>query len=147
MTPRSLERATVQAKLRLMQELLDDLALVGAVTPARLKDDRLALRAVERVLTQLVDLAASVNAHIVTAAAGSAPNSYRSSFDDLAKLDVIPQPLAEHLKPSVGLRNLLVHEYAAVDLDRVVAAVPIAEEQYAEYVRCVAGWLTAQPDD
>ena len=147
MTPRFLERATVQAKLRLMQEVLDDLALISDVTTQRLQDDRLALRAVERMLTQLVDLAASVNAHVVTAVAGSAPNSYRSSFDDIAKLDVVPHQLAERLKPSVGLRNLLVHEYAAVDLERVVAAVPIAEEQYADYVRCVAGWLAAQADE
>ena len=147
MTPRSLERATVQSKLRLMHELMADLALVGDVTTTRLQDDRLALRAVERVLTQLVDLAASINAHIVTAAAGSAPNSYRSSFDDIAKFDVVPQQLADRLKPSVGLRNLLVHEYAAVDLERVVEAVPIAQEQYAEYVRCVAGWLAAQVDE
>ena len=147
MTPRSLERATVQSKLRLMHELMADLALVGDVTTTRLQDDRLALRAVERVLTQLVDLAASINAHIVTAAAGSAPNSYRSSFDDIAKFDVVPQQLADRLKPSVGLRNLLVHEYAAVDLERVVEAVPIAQEQYAEYVRCVAGRLAAQVDE
>ena len=63
MTPRPLEPAVVQARLRLMKDLLDDLASAGDVDADRLRSDRLLLRAVERILTQLVDLAVSVTAH------------------------------------------------------------------------------------
>ena len=141
MTPSALQAATVQAKLRLMRELLDDLGRVGDATPEMLERERLLRRAVERVLTQLVDLAVSVNSHVVTASTGRAPASYRSSFDDAAGLGMLPRELAETLKPSVGMRKLLVHEYAAVDLARVARAVPTALESYGEYVRQVARWL------
>lgn len=113
MTPRPLDPATVQGKLRLMRELL----------------------------TQLVDLAASVNAHLVTALAGKAPAGYRSSFADAHRLGVLPADLAERLQPSVGLRDILVHEYAAVDLAKVASSVSLAREQYGDYVRSVARWL------
>jgi predicted metal-dependent HD superfamily phosphohydrolase len=33
------------------------------------------------------------------------------------------------------------HAYVDLDLVRLVAAVPLASEQYAEYVRQVAGWV------
>lgn len=141
MTPSALQGAAVQAKLRLMRELLDDLGSVGDVTPEMLERDRLVRRAVERVLTQVVDLAVSVNSHVVTASTGRAPASYRSSFDDAAALGMLPRQLTEALKPSVGMRNLLVHEYAAVDLALVAQAVPTALESYGEYVRQVARWL------
>ena len=44
-------------------------------------------------------------------------------------------------RPSAGLRNVLVHAYVDLDLARLVAAVPLASEQYAEYVRQVARWV------
>lgn len=146
MTPSALQAAAVQAKLRLMRELLDDLGSVGDLTPEMLERERLVRRAVERVLTQLVDLAASVNSHVVTASTGRAPASYRSSFDDAAELGMLPPQLAGALKPSVGMRNLLVHEYAAVDLARVAEAVSTALESYGEYVRQVARWLADRAD-
>lgn len=146
MTPPTLHGAAVQAKLRLMRELLDDLGSLGDVAPEMLERERLVRRAVERVLTQLVDLAASVNSHVVTASTGRAPDSYRSSFDDAAELGMLPRQLAEALKPSVGMRNLLVHEYVGVDLARVAQAVPTALESYGEYVRHVARWLADRTD-
>lgn len=146
MTPSALQRAAVQAKLRLMRELLDDLASVGGITAERLERERLLRRAVERVLTQLVELAASVNSHVVTASTGRAPASYRSSFDDAERLGLLTQELAETLKPSVGMRNVLVHEYVAADFALVAQAVPFALESYGEYVRQVACWLADRAD-
>jgi uncharacterized protein YutE (UPF0331/DUF86 family) len=145
MTPRRLQPATVTAKLRLLRDLLDDLDTIGTVTPERLTDDRVLLRAVERILTQLVDLAVSVNTHVVTATAGRAPGTYRESFAALVAVGVLPEQLARQLVPSVGLRNLLVHEYAAVDLLLVCRAVPLAQHSYGRYVSAVAGWLAHQP--
>ena len=55
--------------------------------------------------------------------------------------------VAARLAPSAGLRNVLVPAclapaYLDLDLERLVAAVPLATEQYGEYVRQVARWLT-----
>ena len=60
-------------------------------------------------MSQLVDLAAGINAHV--------------------------------LAPSAGLRNILVHAYLDLDVDRLVVAVPLATDQYGEYVRQVARWV------
>lgn len=103
-------------------------------------------RAVERVLTQLVDLAASVNSHVVTASTGRAPTSYRSSFADAERLGLLTPELAETLQPSVGMRNVLVHEYAEVNITLVAQAIPFALESYGEYVRQVARWLAGRGD-
>ena len=40
------------------------------------------------------------------------------------------------------LRNVLVHAYLDVDHDVVVAAAPLAVEQYGEYVRQVAAFVS-----
>lgn len=145
MSPRDLSAAAVGVRLRLMRELLDDLAALGEVSERSLTEDRLSRRALERILTQLVDLAADINQHVVSSRTDRAPVDYRSSFDAAAELGLLPRDLADALKPSVGLRNVLVHQYVNADLRIVAAAVPLAEDQYAEYVRRVAEWLRTAP--
>ena len=111
---------------------------------ASLEQDRLTRRAIERILTQLVDLAADINTHAATSLGGLRPIEYRQSFDAAVTAGLIEQELADALKSSVGMRNVLIHEYVATDLEMVAAAVPLARRDYAAYVRSVATWLQAR---
>lgn len=92
------------------------------------------------MLTQLVELAFGINGHVVVARLDRAPDSYRASFDLAAQAGLITAELAATLTPSVGLRNVLVHNYTAVDRRIVSDAVPLAVEHYAAYVRHVAAF-------
>ena len=49
--------------------------------------------------------------------------------------------VAARLAPSAGLRNVLVHQYAEIDLDQVVAAVGRARTDFRAYVRAIADGL------
>lgn len=138
MTPPALDSASVHAKLALLRRLLDDLDETGEVTRSRLEGDQLLRYAIERILTQLVDLAVAINGHLVAARLGAGPPDYRASFAMAVDAGVLPADLADRLAPSVGLRNVLTHEYVTVDLDIVVAGVALARTGYREYVRAVA---------
>jgi len=140
-TPRRLDVATLGRKLRAMRRLLDELHRLGAIDADRFAREFTTQLIVERIVSQLVDLAAGINTHVVTVEVGESPADVRRSFDAVADLGVIDRDLAERLAPSAGLRNVLVHAYVDLDLARLVAAVPLAAEQYAEYVRQVARWV------
>ncbi|WP_158239437.1 DUF86 domain-containing protein [Brachybacterium sp. UMB0905] len=142
MTPRDFSSAVVTRRLSLMHELLEDLEALGPVSRERLETDRLALRALERIMTQLVDCATDINQHIASSHRDEIPGDYRASCDLAARTGAISEDLAGSLKPSVGLRNVLTHEYMAVDLDALVSAVPPAADQYGAYVRSVARWVS-----
>lgn len=144
MSPRDFSREVLQVRLGLMRELLDDLDAMGDVTVGSLTQDRITRRAAERILTQLVDLAADINTHAATSLGGLRPTEYRQSFDAAVTAGLIEQELADALKSSVGMRNVLIHEYVATDLEMVAAAVPLARREYAAYVRSVATWLQAR---
>lgn len=141
MTPRPLDVPVVQRKLALMDDLLRDLAALGELSTSQLAADRLRRHALERILTQLVQLAVDINAHLATSAGQPAPADYRTSFRAAAAAGVLSSDLAERLLPAVGLRNVLVHEYATVNLDLVVAARELAERDFHEYVQSVARFL------
>jgi uncharacterized protein YutE (UPF0331/DUF86 family) len=140
-TPRSLDRDTLHGKLRLLRELLDDLEHLGPVSDRDLAEDRIRRYAVERILTQLVDVAVSINSHIAAAILKRAPADYRDSFALAAGAGAISEELVATLRPSVGLRNVLTHEYATVDLGVVSRSIPWAISGYREYVLEVARFL------
>ena len=133
--------AVIQKKLANMRVLLADLEAMASTDADDLRIDRMRRHALERVLTLLVDSAVDINVHVVAARTGTSPVTYRDSFIDAAGVGLIDDELARALAPSVGMRNVLIHEYLDVDLDMVVAAVDIARAQYREYVRQVASNL------
>lgn len=141
MTPPVLDGAMLQAKLSAMRELLDDLDTLPSIDLAALRADRMLRHGVERILTQLVELAVAVNGHLAVVQLGRGAATYRESFALAARAGALPADLAERLAPSVGLRNVLVHEYAAVDLRLVVAAVDQARTDYRAYVAAIADLL------
>jgi uncharacterized protein YutE (UPF0331/DUF86 family) len=140
-TPHPVDIASVQAKLRSLDELLDALRLVGAVDGARLGQDVLLRLAVERALTQAVDLIVSVCSHVVAAETTTVPTTYRDAVRAAGEHGLIGTDLAQSLAAAVGLRNILVHEYARADLSIVAAAVPAAQRDLTDFVRQVASWL------
>ena len=141
MSPRRLSVDVVQTRLRLMQELLADLEAVLPVDEDALVRDRIRRHAIERVLTQLVELAVGVNAHIVGSRTGEAPTDYRSSFRALGELRVIDEELAASLALAAGMRNLLVHAYGEIDLAVVATAAGSAKADFERYVASVAAWI------
>lgn len=141
MTPRLFDTAVVEEKLVLMRELLDDLEAVGDVSPERFAAEHLTRHGVERMLTQLVELAAGVNAHIAASRLGRVSATYRDSFSLAAQAGAVTSDLAETLAPSAGFRNILVHQYGEIDPVKVAKTVPQALVDYREYVGQVARWL------
>lgn len=141
MTPRPVDVVSVQAKLRSLEELLGALRLVGEVDGVRLGQDVLLRLAVERALTQAVDLVVAVCSHVLAAETATVPTTYRDAVRAAADHGLIGTELARSLAAAVGLRNILVHEYTRADLSIVAAAVPVAQRDLADFVRQVAGWV------
>lgn len=146
MTPRRLDPDGVTQKLELMRDALDVLEEVAEVDADKLRDDRIVRGAVERYLMLLVDQAVAVNLHLSGALGGETRRDYASSFRAAADVGVVSDELADRLVGSVGLRNVLAHEYVEVDLQLVAVAVPRAIEEYGAYVRAVASFLQARPE-
>ncbi|OGV25589.1 MAG: hypothetical protein A3F18_08280 [Legionellales bacterium RIFCSPHIGHO2_12_FULL_37_14] len=44
---------------------------------------------------------------------------YRDIFTILHAKNIIPETLATHLKSMVGFRNLAIHEYTSIDIDKL----------------------------
>lgn len=127
----------VVRRLDAMRTLLDHLEELHVTSADDLADLGVRLQ-VERVLTQVVNLAVEINAHVASTVLGRPPADYQGGFDRIAESGWLSPHLAQALKPSVGLRNVLTHEYVATDLGLFAAAVPLALVDYRAYIRSVA---------
>lgn len=146
MTPRRLDHETVLDRLRTMRRLLDQLQRLRNEGGDVVDEFGRRLQ-IERILSALVDLAVAINTHVAVVVLGEGPHDMTASFRLAADAGLLDAVLAEALAPSVGLRNILVHAYVDLDVERMMAAVPLAAEQYGCYVEQVARWLREQPGE
>lgn len=132
----------ISGRLAVMHDLLGYLDRLGDVDGDALRAEIGRRLAVERALCGLVDQAVDINAHLVARTLGRAPQTHRESFELAARTPYLPSEVAAALLPSVGLRNVLGHDYVSADLDLVADAIPLARRDYRRYVRAVARALT-----
>jgi uncharacterized protein YutE (UPF0331/DUF86 family) len=74
---------------------------------------------------------------IISLEGAQKPVDYYDAILRMGELDVLPGGFARHLAPLASFRNILVHEYLAVDQDEVYRALNHLEdlERFAESVR------------
>ncbi|THV28054.1 type VII toxin-antitoxin system HepT family RNase toxin [Glycomyces paridis] len=134
-------QAIVAKHLQLMGRLLDRLEEIAPDDLALMQPDDIVRLAVERIVTQVIDIAVSVNQHLVADRLGRAAQNYRESFQLAAETGAITPELAADLGPSTGLRNVLIHEYLETDPEILAAAIPMTLNGYREYIRAVARFV------
>jgi uncharacterized protein YutE (UPF0331/DUF86 family) len=134
----------VERRLAHQRDLLAELRKLQPLTAERLSNDPVMRAAVERMMQAVVDLALDINSHVVSSMLERSPATGRESFDLMVTADVIERPLADRLKPAVGLRNILVHLYADIDVHIVADSSEAFEAAFSDYVRAVSRWLIAR---
>ncbi|TSC71682.1 MAG: hypothetical protein G01um101470_523 [Parcubacteria group bacterium Gr01-1014_70] len=101
----------IEKKLEQIFILLDELDTLLKKPFDAFEKEFVTVRAAERNFQLIVDLASDCNTHLLTELGHKTPDSYRQSFIELEKTEVLPKELARMLAESARLRNILVHEY------------------------------------
>jgi uncharacterized protein YutE (UPF0331/DUF86 family) len=99
--------AEIETYVRELRELAEPAAIGRDV-----KEQRFVLHTLQLAIQSALDAAS----HIVSDERLGEPERNRELFDLLATAGWIPRQLADRLGEMAGFRNLLVHEYAAIDL-------------------------------
>ncbi len=112
----------VDARLRELSRRLDRLASRRAVSLATLQADEDLQDIITRNLEVAIQSAIDIAMH-VCAVYGDVPVGGAEAFDKMAERKLITQALAQRLRRSVGFRNVLAHEYVAIDWGIVIDAL------------------------
>ena len=123
----------IAKKLAQIETYLHELRTLAR--PADVRSDLREERFVAHTLQLAIQTVIDVAAHIVADDRLGEPQSQRDLFDLLARHGWISSEQALDLQRMVGFRNLLVHEYARLDLD---VLREVAEQRLDDFTDFVA---------
>ncbi|MEK7213942.1 MAG: HepT-like ribonuclease domain-containing protein [Patescibacteria group bacterium] len=99
------------------------------------------LRIIERLFLLIVDAAIDINTHIITRNKFESPDDYQGTFATLAQHKVLPLQLADKIKESVGLRNMMTHGYEKVQRQKMFNDIINGIDQYSTYMKIIAEYM------
>lgn len=100
------------------------------------------LDALKYTLVTTIEGCIGVAQHLCASESWAPPTTNADAFRVLALNGVIGNDLAERLARAAGLRNVLVHQYAEVDDERVVAFLDRLTD-LDDFVTAVTAWMEA----
>jgi uncharacterized protein YutE (UPF0331/DUF86 family) len=130
----------VARRLLALTESLRELEREGAGDPRRLAADVVLRAAVERWLQIAIEACIDIASHVVADEGWPPPSTGREAFLVLATHGRLELDLARKLGRAVGMRNVLVHDYVAVDLDLLARTVREDLEDLRAFAREAASW-------
>jgi len=136
-----IEADLIRRKLSRLNMYLDKLKPIVEHTLEEYLSDFYLKASAERLIQLIVDCASDINNHVVVEMGQRPPEDYASSFIRASEAGMLTAELANRLKGSGGMRNILVHEYMDIDDEKVYTALPIALSDFKEYIRQVDDFL------
>jgi len=110
-------------------------------TLADLKRDPLLRGAVERYLHLSVESVIDVAEMLIAEFELRKPEEYREAIEILGEASVLPIEFASRFAPIAGFRNILVHEYARIDLEQVHAHLMKDLDDFDQFAYYVVQFL------
>jgi uncharacterized protein YutE (UPF0331/DUF86 family) len=131
----------VARRLLILNECLGELARPEAAEPQQLAANSLLRAAVERWLQMAIEACIDIASHVIACEGWAPPASGKDAFLILANHGRLTLDLAQRLGRAAGMRNVLVHDYLAVDLSQLAHIVEHDLGDLREFAVKAATWL------
>ena len=135
------EPDVIARRLLSLSEALKELERPAAADARALAGDAVLRAAMERWLQVAVEACMDVAYHVVASEGWTPPESGRAAFASLAAHGKMSLDLAARLGSAAALRNVLVHDYVSVDLERLARVVRDDLGDLRTFAQIAAGWI------
>jgi len=137
----SIEKTLVTTKLSKLREYQRFLKELRAVSLEDFTRDFKVRGAVERYLQVSIECIVDVGNEIISSLQLQRPERYRDIPFILAKSKIFPKAFAETIASMIGFRNLLVHDYASINVSLVYEFLQERLPDFESFIRYIAKWL------
>ena len=128
-------------KLEKLQEYVGYLKDYQKHSIKELKSDHTLQGAVLHYLQLAIECAVDTGEILISGLKLRKPQEAREIFKILAENGIIPDDFAEHFAPVASLRNILVHEYADIDLGKIHNHIQNNLKDFDFFARKIAQFL------
>lgn len=109
----------IASKLEMLEEYIAILKEYQHHDVEDLMRDHTLKGAVERYIEVALECMIDIGEMIISKEKLKRPDTYRDVFLLLGEYGILPENFAKDLAPAAGFRNVLVHMYAKIDIDRL----------------------------
>lgn len=132
----------VRTRLGSVEEDLRDLAEQQELSIRDYRNDRDLQAIVERRFETAIQACLDIAGHIVAAEGFREPSDYGDLFRILEAEDILTSDTADRMVEMAGFRNVLAHQYADIDVDRVHEHLQDLE-QFRAFAREIVAFIEA----
>ena len=115
----TVSKPVVMARLAHLGNVVRDLERLRGLPRITRETDAIANLALERALHVAAESVFDIGHHVLAGRGLAVPATYREVLPALARAGIIDTALLDRLEGLAGLRNILVHDYAAVESPRL----------------------------
>lgn len=135
------KRDVVSGRLEKLREYLHTLKMVQKNDLGNFKKDPFIHGAAERYLHLSIECLLDIGNHIIADRGYRKPETYSEILQILAEKEVITEKLFRELEGMAAFRNVLVHDYLKLDLDKVYQVIKGKLNYFEELAEVYAGLL------
>ncbi len=136
-----MKREVVEKRLADLAVRVARLRTFQAMSAEELRKDWVKLGVVERLLQTAIQNVIDIGAHVLADLGDNAWDEYRDIPERLAAHGVLPAELVPSLRAMIGLRNILVHQYLDVDVEKISAVLRKNLDDFDRFAVAMVNYL------
>ncbi len=136
-----IDKTLIMTKLSKLKQYIKYLKDIGKASLKDFKTDFMISGAAERYLQVSIECVIDIGNEIISLLQLRRPERYRDIPSILAEAGIIPEDFENLMASMIGFRNLLVHDYASINLDLVYEFLQTKISDFEIFSRYIAKWL------
>lgn len=108
---------------------------------SKFKNNKRDIQAAKHCLQESIEACIDIAYHIVSSKGYGRPDDYRDSFKILEEKGIIEKKFSEHLQDMASFRNLLVHRYGEIDLERLYKILKEDSKDIEKFVEKILDFI------
>lgn len=138
------DRALVLRKLASLAEYVTQLDEYSTIGIEEYRSDWKVQRIVERTLQMMIETCADVAGHVISDGRLRTPETYADTFRVLGENGVLGPELTAVMEKMAKFRNIVVHQYEAVDAEIVILVLRRHLGDFQQFSEAVARQLASK---
>jgi uncharacterized protein YutE (UPF0331/DUF86 family) len=127
----------IEQPIQNMEEALAQLGKYRNISFNEFQKDLSLVWIVEKGLEILIQNLLDIGAHLLASEIKNDWEDYGEVILKLGKHGVIPQEFVDQIKGMAGLRNILIHEYLRIDLNKLFDYLKYRLEDFVQFIRYI----------
>lgn len=135
------DRDLILRKLADLDQYVSQVSEYRDITVEQYRRDWKPQRIIERTLQMAIEVCVDIANHVIADRELRVPETYAETFDVLAEAGLLDPALREAMIRMTQFRNVIVHEYTAIDPAMVVRILQDHLEDFARFRTAALNWV------